>query len=176
MHTMIEIGGGPFTFSAAHAGLHDDEFEPLHGHTFTLTLRLAGELDEAGMLTDFHRVKKTLAEVIAPLKRQTLMPGNAPGVTYRFEDGQVLIEGGTKRYSLPTIDVLLLPVVNTTTEAIAVHLAGQLLPYVREESGVRGLELTLAEAADTAATVTIDLATSGTLDVPCGAASDPAGA
>jgi hypothetical protein len=41
----IEIGGTPFVFCAAHAGLHDGEFEPLHGHTFAVTLRLSGNLD-----------------------------------------------------------------------------------------------------------------------------------
>ena len=31
--TVITVGGdGKFAFSAAHAGLHDGEFEPLHGH------------------------------------------------------------------------------------------------------------------------------------------------
>lgn len=157
MVTTIEIEGGQFAFSAAHAGLHDGKFEPLHGHTFTVTLRLVGELDGTGMLTDFHLVKQALAEVIAPLKRRTLMPAKAAGITCWHEDGQVFIEGGGKRFSLPSRDVSLLPVVNTSTEAIAAHLADLLLPYLRDEPGIRRIELTLAEAADTAATITIDL-------------------
>ena len=61
MPAAITIGGtGPFQFSAAHAGLHDGEFEPLHGHTFTVTLRLHGELDGCGMVADFQAVKKAL--------------------------------------------------------------------------------------------------------------------
>ena len=60
--TVITIGGdGKFAFSAAHAGLHAGEFEPLHGHSFTVTLRLHGEPDETGMVCDFTDVKNALA-------------------------------------------------------------------------------------------------------------------
>lgn len=157
MLTTIEIGGVAFSFSAAHAGLHDGEFEPLHGHTYTPNLRLMGDLNSIGMVIDFHPIKKALADIIAPLKRRILLPADAPTVTWSHEDDQLFISCGAKRYGLPAADVAILPVVNTTTEAIAAHLAGQLLPYVRNEPGVRRLELTLAEAADTTATVRVDM-------------------
>lgn len=157
MLTTIEIGGGPFVFSAAHTGLHDGEFEPLHGHTFTVTVRLTGTVHGTGMLTDFHLVKTALSEVIAPLRRRTLMPGRAREVTCRFEDEQVFIECGSKHFSLPAADVAVLPLVNTTTEALAGHLLDQLLPMLREEAGLSQAALVLAEAPDTRATVTSDL-------------------
>jgi 6-pyruvoyl-tetrahydropterin synthase len=153
----IEIGGGPFVFSAAHAGLHNGEFEPLHGHTFSPTVILTGGMDETGMMTDFHDVKKALANVIAPLRRRTLMPAQLPGGSCVTEDGQVFIECGAKRYSLPKEDVALLSVANTTTEAIAAHLLDQLVPYVRDEPGVDLIELRLSEAPDTMATASVDL-------------------
>lgn len=159
MLSTITIGGaGPFIFSAAHTGLHDGAFEPLHGHTFTVTLTLLGELDAAGILADFYLVKKALAEIIAPLRRRTLFPAAPQGGRCWSEDGQVFIECGDKRYSLPGEDVVLLPIVNTTTEAIAAHLLDQAMPYLRDEPGLRRVELTLAEAPDTAATVGVDLA------------------
>lgn len=157
MLTTIEIGGGPFVFSAAHAGLHDGEFEPLHGHTFTVTVRLTGTVDETAMLTDFHLVKTALAGVIAPLRRRTLMPGRAREVTYRFEDEQIFIECGRKRFSLPAADVTVLPLVNTTTEALAGHMLDLLLPVLQEEPGLSQVALVLAEAPDTAVTVASDL-------------------
>ena len=120
---MITIGGGgTFAFSAAHAGLHDGQFEPLHGHSFTVTLRLHGEPDEAGMVCDFTGAKNALAAAIAPLKRRTLMPAAPPGGRCEREGGQVVIECGDQRYSLPAGDVVLLPVPNTTTEQIAAWL------------------------------------------------------
>ncbi len=158
MTTVIEIGGPGFGFCAAHAGLHGGQFEPLHGHTFALTVRLRGDPGPDGMLADFSGIKAAMAAVITPLKRRTLMPGSAPGLRHWQEDGQMFVEGGARRYSLPADDVLVLAVPNTTTEAIAAYLADQLRPHLRGWPGVRAAEVTLAEAPDTAATVIIDLA------------------
>ena len=155
--TVIAIGGnGKFTFSAAHAGLHDGEFEPLHGHCFTVTLRLHGEPDETGVVCDFTKAKDVLAAVIAPLKRRTLMPVSPPGGCCAHDGNQVVITCGTKRYSLPASDVVLLPVPNTTTEQIAAWLLGELVPLL-DAPGLRRADLTLAEASDTSATVTARL-------------------
>jgi 6-pyruvoyl-tetrahydropterin synthase len=153
----VEIRGGPFQFSAAHSGLHDGQFEPLHGHTYTAGLRLHGELGSCGMLSDFSLVKKALREAIAPLRRRTLMPAHPPDGSCRIQDGQVLIECGGTRFSFPAAHVALLPVANTTTEAIAAWLLGQVLPRLAGESGLTCAELTLAEADDTSATVTAEI-------------------
>jgi len=151
--TVITVGGdGMFSFCAAHAGLHDGQFEPLHGHSFTVTLRVHGETDAAGMVCDFSVVKTALAAVIAPLRRRTLMPARPPGGICTHQDGQVIIACGTKHYSLPAGDVVLLPVANTTTEVIAAWLLGQLMGRL-DAPGVRLAELVLAEAADTCVTV-----------------------
>lgn len=156
--TSIAIGGdGTFAFSAAHAGLHDGEFEPLHGHSFTVMLRLHGTPDEAGMICDFTDVKKALSAAIAPLKRRTLMPARSPVCRACREGSQVVIECGSKLYSFPADDVVLLPVTNTTTEAIAGWLLEQVLPAL-SAPGLHRAELTLAEASDTSATLAVDLA------------------
>jgi 6-pyruvoyl-tetrahydropterin synthase len=154
MPVIITISGGPFEFSAAHAGLHDGQFEPLHGHTYIAGLRLHGDAGASGMLTDFRLIKQALREAVAPLRSRTLMPQHPPGGSCRAEDGQVFIECGATRFSFPAAHVTLLPVPNTTTEAIAGWLLSQLLPRLKDEAGLTQVDLTLAEAADTSATVT----------------------
>ena len=154
MPVTIEISGGPFEFSAAHAGLHDGQFEPLHGHTYTVGLRLHGDAGAAGMLTDFRVIKQALREAIAPLRRRTLMPQHPPGGSCRVEDGQVFIECGATRFSLPAAHVTLLAVANTATAALAGWLLTQLLSHLKDEPGLTRVDLTLAEASDTSATVT----------------------
>ncbi len=55
-------------FSAAHA-LREYEGPccQLHGHNYTVEVRLAGtELDALGMLVDYREVKEALATVLAP--------------------------------------------------------------------------------------------------------------
>lgn len=155
MPTTVEIGRGEFGFSAAHAGLHDGEFEPLHGHTFQVTLRLSGEPDTDGMLIDFSEVKAALREAIAPLRRRTLMPGQAPEARITSEDNTLSITAGRKRYVLPAGDVAVLPLVNTATEAIAGYLLERVLPYLHGY-GLTTVELELSEAPDTSATARFD--------------------
>ena len=154
----MEVGGGEFGFSAAHAGLHGGLFEPLHGHTFGVTLRLCGAPDPAGMLVDFAVVKAALRAAIGPLRRRTLMPAEAPGVSIRVAEGRVVVCDGRKRYDLPAEDVTLLPVANTTTEEIAGWLLVRVLPSLCGVAGLRRVELAVSEAPDTAATAAVDLA------------------
>jgi 6-pyruvoyl-tetrahydropterin synthase len=154
MPVTITISGGPFHFSAAHAALHDGQFEPLHGHTYTVSLRLHGEPGDSGILTDFRPVKQTLREVIAPLRSRTLMPQHPPGGSCRVEDGQVFLECGAARFSFPAGHVRLLPVPSTSTEAIAGWLLSQLVPRLDSQARLSRVDLTLAESADTSATVT----------------------
>jgi 6-pyruvoyl-tetrahydropterin synthase len=107
-----------------------------------------------GMVTDFTLIKKALREAIAPLRRRTLMPEHPPGGSCRTEDRQVFIECGPTRFSFPAAHVTLLPIASTTTEAIAAWLLDQILPQLAGQPGLTCAELTLAEAADTSATVT----------------------
>ncbi|MGH3873807.1 MAG: 6-pyruvoyl trahydropterin synthase family protein [Pseudonocardiaceae bacterium] len=155
MLSIVEIGRGEFGFSAAHSGLHDGEFEPLHGHTFQVTVRLSGIPADDGMLIDFGEVKAALREAIAPLRHRTMMPGHAPEVLITPENDTLSIVAGRKRYVLPAEDVVILPLVNTTTEALADYLLERALPYLY---GYRltTVELKVSEAPDTSATARFD--------------------
>lgn len=155
MLSIVEIGRGEFGFSAAHAGLHDGEFEPLHGHSFQVILRLSGTPADNGMLIDFGEVKAALREAIAPLRRRTMMPGRAPEVLITSESNTVSIVAGRKRYILPAEDVVVVPLVNTTTEAIADYLLDRALPYLHGY-GLITVELEVSEAPDTSATARFD--------------------
>jgi 6-pyruvoyltetrahydropterin/6-carboxytetrahydropterin synthase len=157
MSTVIEIGGGEFAFCAAHTGLHEDGFEPLHGHTFLVTVRLAGRRDHAGMVADFGQLKTALREAIRPLRRRTLIATRTDRATVKSAGGQVRVSDGLRTFEVPVSDVALLPVPNTTTEEIAGWLLDQVVDQLRERSGLEWAELTVAEAPDTAATVRRDL-------------------
>lgn len=155
MHTSVEVGRGEFVFSAAHAGVHDGALEPLHGHTFQVTLRLSGIPGEDGMLIDFSEIKAALRQAIAPLRRRTMMPGCAPDVLITAQDGTLSISIGGKRYILPAEDVVVLPLANTTTEAIAGYLLERVMPCLHG-AGLATVELEVCEAPDTSATAHYD--------------------
>jgi hypothetical protein len=94
-----------------------------------------------------------MRDAVAPLRRRTLVPGQAPELRITPNNESLLITCGGKRYLLPAADVTLLPLVNTTLEA----LAGHLLSHVLSRAGLVTAELTISELPGTSATAHADL-------------------
>jgi len=157
VEAMLEIGQGEFIFCAAHAGMHEDGFESLHGHTYQVTVRIAGPCDPAtGMVHDFNLLKAAMREVIAPLRRRTLVATKTPSASVDLRDEQVFVSDGIRSWSFPADDVVLLPLVNTSTEELAGHLLDQIAPRL-PSGGLAWIELSIAEAPGVSALVRMDL-------------------
>jgi 6-pyruvoyltetrahydropterin/6-carboxytetrahydropterin synthase len=61
------------TFSAAHAIVMAGEREPMHGHDWAVTVAVCGrDLDGDGLLCDFHRLERSVDEVVRPFHNRTL--------------------------------------------------------------------------------------------------------
>lgn len=61
------------TFSAAHAIVMAGEREPLHGHDWKVTAVVEGrQLDDDGLLMDFHALEKALGEITRPFHHRNL--------------------------------------------------------------------------------------------------------
>ena len=67
----MEVKG---TFDAAHRVVgYPGKCERLHGHTWTVEVRVTGRaLDNLGMLVDFRALNQALKETLAPLDHQNL--------------------------------------------------------------------------------------------------------
>jgi len=63
---------------------------------------------------------------------------------------------GRKHYLLPAEDVTMLPLVNTTLEALAGYLLSQVLPQL-QGAGLVAAELEISELPGTSATARADL-------------------
>ena len=147
------VGGPGWDFNAAHTGLHNGVFEPLHGHTYQVTLTTWGEPDDAGMVADFAVLTKALRAALAPLKRRTLLATRAEGVLVIEDDELVHVTGGGAFFTLPRRWVTLLPIASTSTEALASHVAQCLAQSVAASCpGVERLEVTVTESSECAAT------------------------
>ena len=60
-------------FCAAHAIVMKGEREPVHGHNWRLSVVVGGdELDEDGLLCDFHAIERELARIIEPFHNADL--------------------------------------------------------------------------------------------------------
>lgn len=157
MLTTLEMARAEFGFYAAHMALYRGAVEPLHGHTFQVALRVSGELDSRGMLVEFADVRPAVRDAVAPLCRRTLVPADAPELEITRTEESVSIVAGPKRYLLPATDVVLLPLANTTLEALGGYLLDQVLPALRT-GGLTAAELEIAELPGTSAVARADLA------------------
>ncbi|HET9256878.1 MAG TPA: 6-carboxytetrahydropterin synthase [Pseudonocardiaceae bacterium] len=156
MITTLEMARAEFGFYAAHIALYNGEAEPLHGHTFQVALRVSGEPDASGMVAEFSTIRPAMRDAVAPLRRRTLVPGHAPELRITPDGDSLSITCGRKRYLLPAEDVTVLPLVNTTLEALAGHLLSQVLPQLRN-AGLVAAELEISELPGTLATARADL-------------------
>ncbi|MDQ4102769.1 MAG: 6-carboxytetrahydropterin synthase [Actinomycetota bacterium] len=145
-----------FGFYAAHIALYKGEVEPLHGHTFQVALRVSGEPDISGMVAEFNEIKPAMRDAVAPLRRRTLIPGQAPELQITPNNDSLSITCGRKKYLLPAEDVTILPLVNTTLEALAGYLLSQVLPQLKR-AGLVAAELEISELPGTSATARADL-------------------
>jgi 6-pyruvoyltetrahydropterin/6-carboxytetrahydropterin synthase len=60
-------------FCAAHSIILLSHPEPLHGHNFKATATITGDqLDDEGLLCDFHLVESTLKEICRPFNNNNL--------------------------------------------------------------------------------------------------------
>lgn len=138
-------------FSAAHFSIVGGRAERLHGHNYRVLLQAHGVVGADGTMVDFGVLKRALRDVCAQLEERTLLPLHSDRVSVRVDGDDVAVTEGTRHFRFPRSDVYLLPIVNTTCEALAAHL----LASLRDLLGalpVR-LELTVEEKPGQSATV-----------------------
>jgi 6-pyruvoyltetrahydropterin/6-carboxytetrahydropterin synthase len=151
--TVIHIEKGQIGFAAAHFNCLGGGRELLHGHNYTVGLRVRGEVGAEGAVIDFTDLKRLLVEECDALDHRMIVPtrcadvvvgGTDDGhVTMRYRDG--------KRFLFPEGDCVLLPIANATCECLAAHL----LERVRARLGDRAvvLEVLVDESPGQGATV-----------------------
>jgi 6-pyruvoyl-tetrahydropterin synthase len=154
VETEIELSDDSFCFPAAHLALHGSSCESMHGHTYAVTLRLSGIVNESGMIADFHRVKELMRKTVEPLRRRVLLPMQNERVRVEPAGDHVeVVCGSGKRYRFPRSDVAFLNIANTTTELLAEYILDAAWPVLAKWGGVRRATLSLSETPGQAAVV-----------------------
>jgi len=125
----IDLEKERFKFSAAHFTLFGaDTAERLHGHNYQVfcSIGFAQISPETGLAAPFASLKQTIEKTCAKLDERVLIPQNSPFLSVKAELEQIEITFGRKHYSLPSEDVVLLPIVNTSSEEFARYIFGEL--------------------------------------------------
>ena len=130
----IEVAKDYFNFASAHFLIFaNGRREPLHGHNYQVSVALEGELDQSGVVLDFITFKPMVKQVCDDLDHRTLIQTKNPIINVHQRAREVEIVYKKQKLLLPRGDVILLPLVNTSTELLAEHVAKQVRRRVRQK-------------------------------------------
>lgn len=120
-------------FSAAHFLIFEDgTAERLHGHNYRVAVELDTPRTNHGMVIDFKRIKPLVTAILAPLDERLVIPGLHPDLTcHAIAGDETQIRHGKRRYVVPTEEVCVLPILNSSSENLAEWIANSLLDAVR---------------------------------------------
>lgn len=121
----------------------------MHGHNYQVSVAMEGELDSAGVVLDFISFKPLVKRICDSLDHHTLVQTASPVIKVRERAREVELRYKKQKIILPRQDVILLPLVNTSTELLAEHIAGQIRRQVRRtfpRTKIRYLEVGVEEA------------------------------
>jgi len=145
----IAVAKDYFNFASAHFLIFaNGRREALHGHNYQVSVAMEGELDRAGVILDFITFKPLVKKVCDALDHRTLIQTNSSAIRVRKTGQAVEILHKKQKLLLPRTDVILLPIVNTSTELLAEYIAGQVKRKVRQNfpASIRHMEVAVEEA------------------------------
>lgn len=138
----------------------DGRKERLHGHNYTVAVALdLAEVSFDGLI-DFGAIKREVAALCAEWRERTLVAALSPVSKLRVAGGELELVVCGKRYVMPEEDALVLPVDNTSVEALSAlwtELLATRLAGVLRDSPAVGLEVRIEETPGQGASTYRDL-------------------
>lgn len=146
----IEVAKDYFNFASAHFLIFaNGKREPLHGHNYQVSVAVEGDLDKAGVLLDFITFKPLVKRVCDDLDHRTLIQRGSPLLRIRQQRKGIEVLYKSQRIILPRRDVILLPLVNTSTELLAEYIAEKIRRLTQKQfpgARLRLIEVGVEEA------------------------------
>ena len=122
----VKVEGGNLKFSSAHFITFGGKCERLHGHNYGVLVEAEGTLNEDKLVFDFTILKRLTREICQRLNHRFLLPLRNPHLELKELPDEWEIRFGEKRYIFPRIDVVELPIDNSTAERLAEFICGEL--------------------------------------------------
>ena len=111
----------------------DGSRESLHGHNYRVMVK--GETPELqkDMVFDFLDIKPIVRQVCDSLDHRLIIPKDHPRLRIDTAGKNTVITTPDEcQFSIPTTDVLLLPINNTSAERIAVYICDEIRRLVKD--------------------------------------------
>jgi 6-pyruvoyltetrahydropterin/6-carboxytetrahydropterin synthase len=141
----IHVSKDYLIFCAAHFVTYDGISEPLHGHNYRASVTVEGDLQDDHFVFNFVTLKRIMRGLVDQLDHLTLLPEFNPHFRLTRSENEVIVEVEDRRYVLPTSDVKVLPIPNTTAEKLAEYLAGQLREQIGHLPNLTACEIEVNE-------------------------------
>ena len=126
-----------FNFASSHFMIFENgEREPLHGHNYRVQFRGEAPQLEGDMVFDFLNIKPIVREICDSLDHKLLIPKDNKNLKIYTEKKNYVIETPDGSiFSIPISDILLLPILNTSAERIAVYISDEIRKKVSAKYG-----------------------------------------
>ena len=132
----IQVSG--INISCAHFIEVGGSFETLHGHNLSISAVAEGG-GEDGIVMDFRELENLLSQVVSNLDHRLLVPRDNPSIETSEREGYTEIRAAGKRYLVPTCDIVLLPLANSTTEEIGGWIYSEISGMLPENVTLRSI-------------------------------------
>ena len=109
-------------FSAAHFLFDHNKCSRIHGHNYTVQIKLEGGLNNQNFVVDFFVLKEQLRKIADELDHAILLPEKSPDMKIKKQGKQILVDMGQKHFEFPESDVRLLPLEATTAELFSQYI------------------------------------------------------
>jgi 6-pyruvoyltetrahydropterin/6-carboxytetrahydropterin synthase len=141
----LEIDGwkSGIRFSSAHILPGHKKCEFLHGHTYVINAKIYGNKDRNDFIMDFSIVKSSLKKIADSLDHKILIPKT--NTFFEFNDRELKVAFGGKKYVFPREDCAILPISSTTAENLAIYVLKELQKIIDIPSNVKKIEIGVDE-------------------------------
>lgn len=108
--------------------------EPLHGHNYRVLVKGEAPQLEGDMVFDFLDIKPIVRNICDSLDHKLLLPKENKLLKIYQEHKNFIIQTPDESlFSIPVSDVLLLPILNTSAERLAVFISDEIRKKVFEQ-------------------------------------------
>eukprot|EP00922_Rhytidocystis_sp_ex-Travisia-forbesii_P007093 GHVS01010359.1.p1 GENE.GHVS01010359.1~~GHVS01010359.1.p1 ORF type:complete len:929 (-),score=286.60 GHVS01010359.1:196-2982(-) len=146
----VSVSSPELKFNCAHFVAFKGFRERLHGHNYTVAMKLGGAIGQDGYVMDFGDIKTTVKRVCQSLNEYFIVPMRSDVLDITVEGDNISIraeDGAT--FVFPKSDCMCLPIVHSTAEELSVFLWNRfveiLTPQFLEQRGVEWLEVSVSE-------------------------------
>ncbi len=111
----------------------DGTREPLHGHNYRVRIKGDHTNLKGDMVMDFLHIKPIIRKVCDSFDHKLLIPKQSPHLEIVVEDKNTIIKSKDSIFSIPSTDVYLMPVLNSSVECMAKYITELILDEIKTQ-------------------------------------------